>query len=155
MASERTEYRTCPLCEATCGLELTLRGDELRAVRGDDEDVFSAGFICPKGAGLKALHEDPDRVRTPLRRTAGGDFEPVGWDEAFAEIDRAPRDDPRPRRTQRRRRVSRQPERAQHERAAVLARPHPRARHAQRLLGVDGRPVPQADGGGAACSAAA
>ncbi len=87
-STDRIEYRTCPLCEATCGLALTMRGDELLAVRGDDEDVFSAGFICPKGAGLKALHEDPDRVRTPLRRAADGRFTPVAWDEAFAEIDR-------------------------------------------------------------------
>ncbi len=86
--TDRIEYRTCPLCEATCGLALTLRGDELLAVRGDDEDVFSRGFICPKAAGLKALHEDPDRVRTPLRRGSDGRFEPIGWDEAFAEIDR-------------------------------------------------------------------
>ncbi len=88
MASiDRIEYRTCPLCEATCGLALTLRGDELTAVRGDEDDVFSAGFICPKGAGLKALHEDPDRIRTPLRRGDDGGFEPIGWDAAFAEID--------------------------------------------------------------------
>jgi anaerobic selenocysteine-containing dehydrogenase len=56
-------------------------------IRGDEEDVFSHGFICPKGNGLKALHEDPDRVRTPLIRN-GSEFEKASWDEAFAEIDR-------------------------------------------------------------------
>ena len=61
-----TAFRTCPLCEATCGLEMTLEGDELVKVRGDADDVFSHGFICPKGASIKALHEDPDRLRTPL-----------------------------------------------------------------------------------------
>jgi anaerobic selenocysteine-containing dehydrogenase len=81
-------YRTCPLCEATCGLEITLSGADVVGIRGDREDVFSAGFLCPKAHGLKGLQEDPDRVRTPLRRTPAGDFEPVGWDEAFAEIDR-------------------------------------------------------------------
>jgi anaerobic selenocysteine-containing dehydrogenase len=83
---DRTAYRTCPLCEATCGLELTLEGERVTAIRGDREDVFSHGFICPKGFALKELHEDPDRVRTPLLRRADGSFEAVSWDEAFAFI---------------------------------------------------------------------
>ncbi len=82
-----TKYATCPLCEATCGLELTIEDDRIVSIRGDDDDVFSHGFICPKGATLKELDEDPDRVRTPLLRR-NGSFEPVSWDEAFAEIDR-------------------------------------------------------------------
>ncbi len=87
MAQARTAYRTCPLCEATCGLELTLNGG-ISSIRGDDEDVLSHGFICPKGNALRALHEDPDRVRTPLRRQPDGSFEEVSWDEAFEEIAR-------------------------------------------------------------------
>ncbi len=83
----RTALRTCPLCEATCGLELTLDGERLVGVRGDREDVFSHGFICPKGAALKELHSDPDRIRTPLIRQADGSFATASWDEAFALID--------------------------------------------------------------------
>src|SRR4051812_28147730 len=79
---------TCPLCEATCGLELTIEGGEVTKIRGDKDDVFSKGFICPKGNALKGLHEDPDRLRTPLRKNREtGEFEEVSWDEAFAEID--------------------------------------------------------------------
>ncbi|PZS33050.1 MAG: molybdopterin-binding oxidoreductase [Pseudonocardiales bacterium] len=78
---------TCPLCEATCGLQVTLDGHRITGVRGDDKDVFSAGFICPKGASLKALHEDPDRLQQPLIKRDGV-FEPASWDEAFAEIER-------------------------------------------------------------------
>ena len=48
MAATQTHYRTCPFCEATCGLEIETRGDEVVAVRGDEQDVFSKGFICPK-----------------------------------------------------------------------------------------------------------
>lgn len=84
----RTAYRTCPLCEATCGLRITLAGDEITSIRGDEDDVFSHGFICPKGYALKELHADPDRIRTPLVRRADGEHEPVSWDEAFAEIER-------------------------------------------------------------------
>ena len=83
----RAAFRTCPFCEATCGLELTLDGDELTKVRGDADDVFSHGFICPKGVAIKALHEDPDRLRTPMLRQADGSFAAASWDEAFALID--------------------------------------------------------------------
>jgi anaerobic selenocysteine-containing dehydrogenase len=82
----RTAHRTCPLCEATCGLEITLAGDEVVSIRGDRDDVFSQGFICPKGFALKELHTDPDRVQTPLIRQPDGSFAPAGWDEAFALI---------------------------------------------------------------------
>jgi anaerobic selenocysteine-containing dehydrogenase len=82
-----TEYRTCPLCEATCGLELTVEDGKVTKIRGDADDVMSAGFICPKGANLAALHEDPDRLTTPMMRNAEGVLEPCSWDEAFAFID--------------------------------------------------------------------
>jgi anaerobic selenocysteine-containing dehydrogenase len=85
--SERTSYHTCPLCEATCGLEIRSRGREVVGIRGDAADVFSRGFICPKAYALKELDADPDRLRTPLLRRDGR-LEPVGWDDAFAEIER-------------------------------------------------------------------
>ena len=87
----RTAYRTCPLCEATCGLEITLEpdgrgGEQVRRIRGDRDDVFSRGFICPKGSTLKHLHEDPDRLRTPLVKRDGVHVE-ASWDEAWAAIE--------------------------------------------------------------------
>src|SRR3954469_18538841 len=84
--TKRIEFRTCHLCEATCGLELHLDGDEITLVRGDRDDVFSHGFLCPKGTAIKQLEADPDRVRTPLVRD-GDTFRAVSWDEAFAVID--------------------------------------------------------------------
>jgi anaerobic selenocysteine-containing dehydrogenase len=84
----QTHYRTCPFCEATCGLEVTTRGEEVVSIRGDKDDVFSRGFLCPKAHGLKQLHEDPDRLRAPMRKRADGEYEEISWDEAFAEIDR-------------------------------------------------------------------
>ncbi|MEM7095656.1 MAG: molybdopterin-dependent oxidoreductase [Actinomycetota bacterium] len=82
-----THYRTCPLCEACCGLEITVQDGTVKRVRGDQADPFSKGFICPKGSTLKQLHEDPDRLTAPRIRTDEGWTE-VSWDEAFAEIDR-------------------------------------------------------------------
>jgi anaerobic selenocysteine-containing dehydrogenase len=82
-----THYRTCSLCEATCGLEIETRNGRVESIRGDAEDPFSRGYICPKGPALKHLHEDPDRLRTPMIRR-GTQWSEVSWDEAFAEIAR-------------------------------------------------------------------
>jgi anaerobic selenocysteine-containing dehydrogenase len=84
--AEHVAQVTCPLCEATCGLDVTIDAGRVGAVRGDAEDVFSHGFICPKGASLAALHDDPDRLRAPLVRR-GGELVETGWDEAFAEVE--------------------------------------------------------------------
>jgi anaerobic selenocysteine-containing dehydrogenase len=128
----RIAFRTCPLCEAGCGLEIALHGsngperasamqralgpsgpspkatragdtaseperpgrrpragnnERVGRIRGDRDDVFSHGFICPKGSTLRQLHEDPDWLRQPLIKRDGR-FEPVSWDEAFAEVER-------------------------------------------------------------------
>jgi anaerobic selenocysteine-containing dehydrogenase len=83
----RTAYRICPLCEACCGLEVRTEGPRIAGIRGDEADVFSAGYICPKGVALKELHEDPDRLRTPLIKRDGR-FVEATWDEAFAEVER-------------------------------------------------------------------
>jgi anaerobic selenocysteine-containing dehydrogenase len=76
--------RTCTLCEAMCGVLLEVDGERVVSVRGDHDDVFSRGYLCPKGVALADVHHDPDRIRRPLRRR-GDDFEEVGWDEALAE----------------------------------------------------------------------
>ena len=85
-AETRTAIRTCPLCEATCGLELTLEGRTLTKVRGDAADVFSAGYLCPKAFALQDLENDPDVVRTPLVRE-GGELREATWEEAFARVE--------------------------------------------------------------------
>lgn len=77
-------FRACPLCEARCGLAIEVREGHVVSTRGDADDPFSRGHICPKGVALQDLHEDPDRLRTPLRRTGSG-WEPAGWDEALDE----------------------------------------------------------------------
>ncbi|MFF4848935.1 molybdopterin oxidoreductase family protein [Streptomyces sp. NPDC001194] len=81
----RTALRICPLCEATCGLTLTIEGGAVTGARGDREDVFSRGFICPKGAAFGALDADPDRLRTPLVRRDGR-LREATWEEAFEAI---------------------------------------------------------------------
>ncbi|MFE2453362.1 molybdopterin oxidoreductase family protein [[Kitasatospora] papulosa] len=81
----RTAPRICPLCEATCGLTLTIEGTTVTGARGDHDDVFSQGFICPKGASFGGLDADPDRLRTPLVRTDGV-LREATWSEAFDAV---------------------------------------------------------------------
>jgi anaerobic selenocysteine-containing dehydrogenase len=82
--AEMTHHRTCNLCEAMCGIEIQVSGGKIASIRGDKADPFSKGYICPKAAALQDLHEDPDRLRHPMRRTATG-FQRVSWEEAFGE----------------------------------------------------------------------
>ncbi|MFE5716702.1 molybdopterin oxidoreductase family protein [Streptomyces sp. NPDC056501] len=82
-----TVLRICPLCEATCGLTLTLTpdGSRVTGARGDREDVFSQGFVCPKGAAFPEVDADPDRLRRPLVRKDGR-LQEASWAEAFDTI---------------------------------------------------------------------
>ncbi len=81
-----TVFRTCTLCEACCGLRFEVDGERIVEVRGDEDDALSHGFVCPKGIAIADVHHDPDRLRTPVRRNAAGEFVPIGWDEAFALV---------------------------------------------------------------------
>ncbi|MBX7448357.1 molybdopterin oxidoreductase family protein [Mycolicibacterium sp. 3033] len=78
-----TALRICPFCEATCGLTLTIDDGRVVGARGDRDDVFSHGFICPKGASFAELDNDPDRLQAPLVRRDGVLTETT-WEEAFA-----------------------------------------------------------------------
>jgi anaerobic selenocysteine-containing dehydrogenase len=83
-----TLHRTCPLCEATCGLTLTIESGQVTMVRGDEDDVFSHGYICPKGVAIGELHHDPARLKYPLIKNPDGSHQRATWSQAWAEIDR-------------------------------------------------------------------
>ena len=84
--SQKTpHYRNCNLCEAICGIEITVQDDERLEIRGDKDDPFSRGYICPKAVALQDFHYDKDRLRHPIRRTPNG-WQRIGWDEAFDEV---------------------------------------------------------------------
>ena len=78
-------YRSCNLCEAICGIEITSAGDQRLNIRGDKDDPFSRGYICPKAVALQDFHYDKDRLKQPVRRTSHG-WERITWDEAFNEV---------------------------------------------------------------------
>jgi len=85
MATAQSFRRPCHLCEACCGLELLVEDGKVLSVRGDPDDPRSRGYACPKGVHLADVHDDPDRLRQPVRRTDAGDYEPVSWEAALAE----------------------------------------------------------------------
>ncbi|MES2819906.1 MAG: molybdopterin oxidoreductase family protein [Pseudomonadota bacterium] len=83
-------HRACHLCEAICGLtlETTLAEDgseQILSIKGDPQDSFSRGHICPKAVALQDIQHDPDRLRQPMSRI-GQQWQAIGWDEAFALV---------------------------------------------------------------------
>ncbi|MFK7600870.1 molybdopterin-dependent oxidoreductase [Deinococcus sp. SM5_A1] len=75
-------FRACNLCEAICGLQITVQGGKVTDLRGDVNDPLSKGHICPKGTALPDLHADPDRLKRPMRRD-GDTWHEMEWDEAL------------------------------------------------------------------------
>src|SRR5207237_5028741 len=78
-------YRACNLCEAICGIEITVQAGQRLDIRGDQDDPFSRGYICPKAVALQDVHYDNDRLKYPVRRTGHG-WQQIGWNEAFDEV---------------------------------------------------------------------
>jgi anaerobic selenocysteine-containing dehydrogenase/NADPH-dependent glutamate synthase beta subunit-like oxidoreductase/NAD-dependent dihydropyrimidine dehydrogenase PreA subunit len=84
-ANLKTHYRTCTLCEAMCGIKIALDGQRIVSIAGDPDDPHSRGHICPKGYALQDLHNDPERIRTPMKRV-GDTWLPISWDDALDEV---------------------------------------------------------------------
>ena len=81
-----TRLGVCNLCEAICGIELTITDGAVTGIRGNEADPLSRGYICPKGVSMADIHADPDRLRRPVRRVGEGPdatWEELSWDEAF------------------------------------------------------------------------
>lgn len=77
-----TKYRTCNLCEALCGLAIEVEDGQVTSIKGDKQDTFSRGHICPKAVALKDIHEDPDRLKRPLEKV-NGEWHEISWDDAI------------------------------------------------------------------------
>ncbi len=89
MQDETVTYRACNLCEAICGLTFRVQGGKILSIRGDSADPLSRGHICPKAVALQDLQNDPDRLRSPVRRVdteLGTQWQPISWDEALDTV---------------------------------------------------------------------
>jgi len=78
-----TVTANCGLCSANCGVLLTVLEGRITAVRGDKEHPVTRGYLCPKGAALGEIQSAPDRLSAPLRKTAGGGWEELSWEDAL------------------------------------------------------------------------
>ncbi|VVP19208.1 Assimilatory nitrate reductase catalytic subunit [Pseudomonas fluorescens] len=82
-------HRACHLCEAICGLTIETTEAEGRvqitSIKGDAQDTFSRGHICPKAVALQDIQNDPDRLRQPMRRV-GCEWLPIEWEDAFSLV---------------------------------------------------------------------
>jgi anaerobic selenocysteine-containing dehydrogenase len=82
-----THYRACHLCEAICGLVIETEGEKVLSIKGDNNDPLSRGHICPKAVALQDIHEDPDRLRQPVKKVTAEDgsvdWQAIDWDEAL------------------------------------------------------------------------
>ncbi|MDI1257730.1 molybdopterin-dependent oxidoreductase [Aquabacterium sp.] len=86
LTTPETRQGVCNLCEAICGLTFQVQGEQIVSIKGNDADPFSRGHICPKAVALKDVHEDPDRLRRPVKRVGQGPdarWVEISWDEAF------------------------------------------------------------------------
>ena len=82
MSDQKTQFRTCNICEAMCGLIVTHTDTEVVSIKPNPDDPLSRGHICPKAIALQDFRTDPDRVTTPLKKV-DGQFVPVSWEEAL------------------------------------------------------------------------
>lgn len=78
----KKHYRSCNLCEATCGLVIEHDASRIISIKGDKDDPFSQGHVCPKAVALKDVHTDPDRLHRPIRRSKGT-WKEISWKEAI------------------------------------------------------------------------
>ncbi|MGZ3418198.1 MAG: molybdopterin-dependent oxidoreductase [Polyangiales bacterium] len=79
---KRSVPATCLLCEAACGIVVEVEGEKTVGLRGDANDPQSRGYVCPKVVGMQDLHEDGDRLRTPMVRD-NGKLREASWEEAL------------------------------------------------------------------------
>jgi anaerobic selenocysteine-containing dehydrogenase len=84
---KQKHYSTCTLCEAMCGIEVTTQDKDILSIVGDKLNPFSEGHVCPKAMALKDLYEDPERIRTPIEKTADGNgWQEVSWEYALDKV---------------------------------------------------------------------
>ncbi len=84
-SSIKIHHRACNLCEAICGLEITVENERITSIKGDKNDPLSKGHICPKAVALQDIYNDPDRLKQPVKKTKDG-WQQISWEQAFDEV---------------------------------------------------------------------
>ena len=80
----------CPHdCPDTCALLTTVENGVATRVQGNPDHPHTDGVLCTKVSRYTERSYHPERILTPLKRTGpkgSGQFAPVSWNEALAEI---------------------------------------------------------------------
>ncbi|GAB5453216.1 MAG: molybdopterin-dependent oxidoreductase [Halioglobus sp.] len=84
-AARKTQKTICRICEAQCGLAVTTENNRVVAIEPNNHHVASQGYACIKGLRMGDFVHNPDRLTTPLKKV-DGQFVPIDWDQAIAEI---------------------------------------------------------------------
>ncbi len=81
-----TIYRSCPTCEASCGLvmEVDRAAKQVISIKGDPDNHRSRGYVCAKSQAFRYIYEDPERLTGPVKKV-DGQWREIGWEEALAE----------------------------------------------------------------------
>ncbi len=84
-----TIYRSCPTCEASCGLvlEVDRPARQVISIKGDPDNHRSRGYVCAKSQAFRYIYEDPERLTKPVKKVAG-QWQEIGWEEALEETAR-------------------------------------------------------------------
>lgn len=84
--STETLYRSCPTCEASCGLKMEVdkANNKIISIHGDEKNHRSKGYVCAKSQAFRYIYEDSERLRKPIKKTAQG-WQEISWEEALAE----------------------------------------------------------------------
>ena len=75
----------CRICEALCGLEVTVEGYKVVDIKPDDDHVATRGYGCLKGLKQHKMYDTPDRLMYPMQRI-DGELQRVSWDDALSSI---------------------------------------------------------------------
>jgi anaerobic selenocysteine-containing dehydrogenase len=80
----------CRVCEPSCGLIAEVENDRLIRLMPDKDHPVTKGFACHKGINYQGIHQDPDRLNVPLKRSndkqQAGQFATLSWEKAVADI---------------------------------------------------------------------
>ena len=84
---------TCQGCTQWCAIQIFVSEGRAVRVRGNPLSKTNHGFVCPRGHMIPQQVYDPDRIKTPMKRTnpakgRGIDpkFVPITWDEALDTV---------------------------------------------------------------------
>ncbi len=86
-SADRVAKTTCYMCACRCGINVHMKGDDIRYIEGNRDHPVNQGVLCAKGSAGIMQHLSPARLRAPLKRVGprgSGEFVEISWEEALS-----------------------------------------------------------------------